>query len=323
MALTFIRLSGESAMIRSSFAPRAATRSYYFAAVLCVIAFAIPVRIASAQGPRIRPGRYKIQNAASDKFMDIDRNDGTIHQWEFGNQKSQLWDIEMGGNGYVYIRSAENAMLLDIAGGAPRDEARLMLAPQNGSQSQLWMIEDAGEGLFRITSRFGKCIDVPDASRANGVGWQLWRPIEKYAEKFRFSLVADAPAGNRDRDPRDRDSDGEARGEKGAYHEGYSFGVQDARAHLRRSYARHKGQYDPDKQDAFIEGYYDGYDSGRADFSQMQSAEKQSYDSGYRFGREDYQERRNPNYTRYAERFDDRTEAYFRRGYEDGFSSPR
>jgi hypothetical protein len=220
-------------MIRSSFAPRAATRSYYFAAVLCVIAFAIPVRIASAQGPRIRPGRYKIQNAASDKFMDIDGNDGTIHQWEFGNQKSQLWDIEMGGNGYVYIRSAENGMLLDIAGGAPRDEARLMLAPQNGSQNQLWMIEDAGEGLFRITSRFGKCIDVPDASRANGVGWQLWRPIEKYAEKFRFSLVADAPAGNRDRDHRDRDNDGEARGEKGAYHQGYSFGVQDARAHLR------------------------------------------------------------------------------------------
>jgi hypothetical protein len=60
--------------------------------------------------------------------------------------------------------------------------------------------------------------------------------------------------------------------------------VQDARAHLRRSYARHNGQFDADKQDAFIEGYYDGYDSGRADFSQMQLGEKQSYDAGYRYG---------------------------------------
>jgi hypothetical protein len=65
--------------------------------------------------------------------------------------------------------------------------------------------------------------------------------------------------------------------------------VQDARAHLRRSYARYNGQFDADKQDAFIEGYYDGYDSGRADFSQMQSGEKQSYDAGYRYGRQDQQ----------------------------------
>jgi hypothetical protein len=111
--------------------------------------------------------------------------------------------------------------------------------------------------------------------------------------------------------------------EKGAYHQGYSFGVQDARAHLRRSYARYHGQFDAGKQGAFIEGYYDGYDSGRADFSQMQSGEKQSYDAGYRYGRQDYQQRRNPNYTRYADRFDPPSEPYFRRGYEDGYSSSR
>jgi hypothetical protein len=310
-------------MIRSSSPQQAATRSFYFAAVLSVIAFAITAQITTAQGPRVRPGRYKIQNVASDKFMDIDRSDGSIRQWEFGNQRSQLWDIEVAANGYVYIRSAENGMLLDIAGGNPRDEARLILAPPSGSQSQLWTIEDAGEGLFRITSRFGKCIDVPDASRDNGVYWQLWRPIEKYAEKFRLSPVADVPGGDSDRDHGRRDDDGEARGEKGAYHQGYSFGVQDARAHLRRSYERHKGQFDADKQDAFIEGYYDGYDSGRTDFSQMQSGEKQSYDAGYRYGRQDYQQTRNPNYTRYADRFDPRSEPYFRRGYEDGYSSSR
>ena len=81
-------------MIRSSFPPQAATRSFYFAVVLSVIAFAISAQITTAQGPRVRPGRYQIQNVASDKFMDIDRNDGSIRQWEFGNQRSQLWDIE-------------------------------------------------------------------------------------------------------------------------------------------------------------------------------------------------------------------------------------
>jgi hypothetical protein len=147
-------------MIRSSFPPQAATRSFYFAAVLSVIAFATTAQITTAQGPRVRPGRYKIQNVASDKFMDIDRNDGSIRQWEFGNQRSQLWDIELATNGYVYIRSAENGMLLDIAGGNPRDEARLILAPQSGSQSQLWTIDDAGEGCsesHRVLANASMC----------------------------------------------------------------------------------------------------------------------------------------------------------------------
>jgi hypothetical protein len=208
-----------------------------------VIAFAITAQVTAAQGPRVRPGRYKIQNVASDKFMDIDRNDGSIRRWEFGNQRSQLWDIEVAANGYVYIRSAENGMLLDIAGDNPRDEARLILAPQSGSQSQLLDDRRCGRGAVSNHIAF----------------WQMHQCARRLAGQR--SLLATVAA--------DR-------------------------------------------------GYYDGYDSCRADFSQMQSGEKQSYDAGYRYGRQDYQERRNPNYTRYADRFDPPPEPYFRRGYEDG-----
>jgi hypothetical protein len=323
-------------MTRFSVSRRNTVISFFVPVTFCLIAFAIAARLASAQG--LGPGRYEIQNAASDKFMDVDRSDGiTVRQWESNRQKSQQWEIENAGNGYVHIRSAENGMVLDIAGGVPRDEARLILNRPNGSETQLWSVEDAGEGLVRISSRFGKCIDVPDASRDNGVRWQLWRPIEKYAEKFRLVPVRGGPARDRDDRPAgfDRDGRGDAgrgdtgRGDTGSaeketYHQGYSLGMEDAQAHLRRSYARHKGQYNPERQDAFVEGYYDGYDSGRTDTNEMmQPMEKQSYDLGYRFGRQDYQQRNSPNYTRYADRFDTRSEPYFRRGYESGYNPAR
>jgi hypothetical protein len=307
-------------MTRSIVNKRTISISFFVLAILSLNTLAAQAQMNGAQSPYIRPGRYEIQNAASEKFMELDRSDGTtVWQWEAGHQKNQQWDIEDAGYGYVHIRSAENGLFLDIAGGVARDEARLFLTRPSGSESQLWIIEDAREGLVRISSRLGKCIDVPNASRENGVRWQLWKPVDRYAEKFRLLLLA-GPSGP---ERGDRDLDGEGKGEKGAYHHGYSFGVEDAQAHLRRSYARHKGQYNAEWEEAFIEGYYDGYDNGRTDTAGMQATEKQSYDLGYRFGRQDYEGKKNPNYTRYADRFDARSEPYFRRGYEDGYHSAR
>lgn len=74
---------------------------------------------------------------------------------------------------------------------------------------------------------------------------------------------------------------------------------------------------------AFIEGYCDGYDAARPDTSVMRSEEKDSYDDAYRLGQKDYREGREPNYARYADRFNPRFEPFFRRGYADGYYSAR
>jgi Ricin-type beta-trefoil lectin domain-like len=309
--------------------------SVAFRLVLLVAAFcwmaaaAVPAQ-RNDRPPSRRAGRFTIQNAASDKFMDIDRNDGsTVRQFDASNQRSQMWDIEEAGNGYVRIRSAENGKFLDIMGGIPRDEAHLMVNPPNGGDSQLWIIEDAGEGLVRITSRFGKCIDDPDASRDSGIRWQLWRPIEKFAEKFRMLPVEGAPGremGDRDRDrggELEHDHDHGGRGKQSAYHQGYILGVEDAQARIERSYSRHRDQYDSERQEAFMQGYNDGYDSGRMDTSRMEARERDIYDQGFRRGRRDYEDRNNPDYMRYADQFDERSERFFRRGYEAGYNSFR
>ncbi len=92
---------------------------------------------------------------------------------------------------------------------------------------------------------------------------------------------------------------------------------------MRRTYARHKGDYNSQWEESFIEGYYDGYDAARPDTTVMRSDEKDLYDAAYRSGQSDYRGGREPNYSRYSDRFDSRSEPFFRRGYTDGYYSSR
>jgi hypothetical protein len=223
-------------MIRSSFPPQAATRSFYFAAVLSVIAFAITALLRLRRVPASEPGdtRSKMLPAISSWIST-----GTTEVSASGN--SAIKEARCGISSWrQMVMSTSDPQKTGCFWTSPGQSSRRSAPDSRAAERQSEPALDdrrCGEGLFRITSRFGKCIVVPDASRDNGVYWQLWRPIEKYAEKSRLSLVADVPGGDRDRDHGRRDDDGEARS-KAAHHQGYSFGVQDARAHLRRSYAR-------------------------------------------------------------------------------------
>jgi hypothetical protein len=283
---------------------------------LAAWSIASPSAPAQTQNMSVAPGRYEIECMPSRKVLSVDPRDGhTIRQWDSEHQLNQQWDIEDAGYGYIYIKSALNGMAIDIEGGISKDEALLTLTQPGGGETQLWRIDDAGEGRVMIVSRLGRAVDLPDASTRNGVRLQIWRVMPLDAEKFRLIRVS-GPS------PRTfSDSEGNWTGEKRAYDLGYSLGAQDARAQLRRTFQRHRGEYDPQWQDSFIEGYYDGYDVGRTDKSWIRPEERDYYDAGYRLGRQDYQSGRKSNYTRYSDRYDSRSEATFRRGYEDGYYS--
>jgi Ricin-type beta-trefoil lectin domain-like len=298
--------------------------------VFVLVILAITVAFFAAAGtPPLQasyagPGRYEIQCLGSNKYLSATKQEGNfVLQWEATNSPNQWWDIEDAGYGYFFIKSADSGMALDIEGGVSRDEARIIVSPPANSESQMWRLEDQGGGAMRILTRQGKAIELPDDNQHNGARFMLWRPIDKNAERFRLRLIA--PAQRRDRD-RDRDKDNDDRrgegnwaGEKSTYHLGYSLGVQDSRAQLRRTFARHRGEYDRQWEEAFIEGYYDGYDNGRTDVSLMRDEEKEIYNAGFRRGRQDFDQGKKPNFMRYADQFDQRSEPFFRRGYEDGY----
>jgi hypothetical protein len=290
-------------------------------------------RTPSPQSAYAGPGRYEIENVASGKVLDLNRQDQrTVVQWSRGRAPSQQWDIDDAGNGYVTIKSAASGLAMDVDGGRARDGARVITSQPTGSDSQLWRIEGGGSEV-RFTSRLGMALDLPHGSREDGVEYQTWSGASQDNQRFRLVRVGGPVVANpnvyggdrdreRDRD-RDRDRDSNVSDEKRSYDRGYHFGAEDFKARQRRTYARHKGQYNPQWEQAFIEGYYDGYDAARPDTNVMGEEEKESYDDAYRLGQKDHREGREPNYARYADRFAPRFEPFFRRGYADGFYSSR
>jgi len=294
----------------------------YNARVLVLIA-AIGLIGASARaqtpGPGYAgPGRYEIENVASGKVLDLNRQDQhTVVQWPRTHAQSQLWDIEDAGNGYVYVKSAATGLAMDIDGGRARDGARVITSRPAGSDSQLWKIE--GRGSERFTSRLGIALDLPHGSHDDGVEYQAWSGAGEDNQRFRLVWISGPVAAN----PNAYGAESNVSDEKRAYDRGYHFGVDDFKLRLRRTYVRHKGQYNPQWEEAFIEGYYDGYDAARPETNVMRAEEKDSYDDAYRLGQKDYREGREPNYARYTDRFDPRFEPFFRRGYADGYYSAR
>ena len=305
-----------------------------------------------AQFPRAYsgPGRYEIENIASGKALDADIRDGrTLRQWTAvhqgdqpnppNNLRNQQWDIEDAGYGFVRIKSAQTGSVLDVEQPNVRAAVPVFLSRPGNAETQLWKIEELVPGEVKIISRLGKSLDLPDGSHSNGTHLQIFPSNPGDNQKFRFFRV-DGPRRSepdfqesrfRDRiapDRLERHERGEAeRGEaerrggteRDGYDLGYGLGLDDSRSQLRRSYARHKGQYHPQFEEAFIEGYYDGYDNGREGSSRMRDTDRDPYDAGYRLGRQDSQESRRPDYMRYADRFDPRSEPFFRRGYADGY----
>jgi hypothetical protein len=271
------------------------------------------------------PGRYEIAVVASGKLLSLDeRSQHTVFQWSALHSNNQRWDIEDAGDGFVYIRSAVNGMALDIEGDYARDGSPAIVSRPGRGDSQLWRIIVVDDGRVNFVSRLGLALSLPKGSDENGAQMQV-RTLRDAGihedQKFRLTWISApvaVPFGNR-YEGHDRD----ARDEKNWYDLGYSAGVQDFTAHLNRSYARHRSEYSPHGEAAFIEGYYDGYDAGRIDRGRMHDEERDSYDAGYRLGQQDQREGRKPNYMRYSDRFNERSEADFRRGYEDGYYSTR
>jgi hypothetical protein len=310
---------GEIVMSGTAARYRALSFSVIWIAVISVGAAPAAARTPDPQNTYSGPGRYEIENAASGKVLDLNRQDQrTVVQWPRTHKPSQQWDIVDAGNGYAYIKSAATGLVMDIDGGYPRDGARVITSQPSGSDSQLWKLEGSG-GERRFTSRLGISLDLPHGSRDDGVEYQVWSAASQDNQRFRFVWISGpAPVNSNN-----YGADSPVPEEKRAYDRGYHMGADDFKARLRRTYVRHKGQYNPQWEDAFIEGYYDGYDAARPDTNVMRAEEKDSYNDAYRLGQKDYRDGREPSYTRYADRFDPRSEPFFRRGYADGYYSAR
>src|SRR6202140_2349007 len=205
-------------------------------ALISVSAFAIPLSQAQSPSGYSGPGRYQIENVASGKVLDADIRDGrTLRQWAaaYGsdqlnppnNTRNQQWDIEDAVSGFVHIKSAQTGMNLDVQQPNIREAVPVILSRPGTDQTQLWRIEDVGQGQVKITSRIGKSLDLPNGSHSNGTHFQVFPPNSGDNQKFLLIRIdgrghEDAARDHRRDHDADRDEhhEGEFRGRDNEFH---------------------------------------------------------------------------------------------------------
>jgi hypothetical protein len=164
------------------------------------------VLTAAAQAPQApfnAPGRYEIESVASGQVLDVSASDNQkVQEYTRTDRENQQWDIQPAGGGYFYIRSAGTGKVLSLADGSSRKGAQVIVYAQRGSDDQLWQIQSVAPAQFKIISKYGRMLDVPNGSDERGTRLQIWDPRDNKNQRFRLVLVSLAsPSSYRDGNP--------------------------------------------------------------------------------------------------------------------------
>lgn len=151
-----------------------------------------------AQGGFTGPGRYRIEIVATGKALDLRQEDNkTVQQWSSGGSQNQQWDVQDAGDGYFYIESVANNLVLGIDGSRVRDGSRVItdrLDQNDGNQKwQKWKIVEARGGNYTIISISGKSLESPSGNREDGAGLQVSRPVGRENQRFMLIRLGDLP----------------------------------------------------------------------------------------------------------------------------------
>ena len=104
----------------------------------------------------------------------------------------------------------------------------------------------------------------------------------------------------------------------GYYEEGYIDGANDARNNLENDYRRYRSKFEDQYESHYRTGYDDGYASVRP-FARWTDEQKNVYDQGFDDGEDDKRRNISRLPARYEGQYDRSFEAYYRRGYLDGY----
>lgn len=99
-------------------------------------------------------------------------------------------------DGVYRLRNAAEGLLLEVPGGSGRSGTRVRLAPEDGTDAQLWRLAAVhpGGALYHLENvAGGKRLDVTGAATDDGVPVQLWSPNAYGAQEWLLEHHLDAP----------------------------------------------------------------------------------------------------------------------------------
>ncbi|GIE78514.1 hypothetical protein Aph02nite_44640 [Actinoplanes philippinensis] len=128
-----------------------------------------------------------IVNVNSGRCLDVANaqvgNGVPIQQWDClgSGQKNQIWwfanETHIGEYYWYNVVTTLDGQCLDVTGGSGATGNGVPVQQWNcltGQTNQQWRLEIVGYGIRLIARHSGKCLDVVNASKANGARLQQW-----------------------------------------------------------------------------------------------------------------------------------------------------
>ena len=139
-------------------------------------------------------GYYTIRSKVGNRVLDIDKGsaeDGANAQvWAPSGCSPQIfylgWNEGLQGN-CIQLRTSPGKYL-DSANGAGKTNVQQWTG--NGSEAQVWVFEDAGDGWVYIRNMHGYYLDVKDAADNNGANVQAWTFNGTDAQKWKLLPIS-------------------------------------------------------------------------------------------------------------------------------------
>ena len=142
-------------------------------------------------GQTIPDGTYRIAWAAdTSKCVDVagvsTGEAANVHLWTYSGGANQQFDVVYQGNGFYSLRARHSGKRLDLHYQCIAPGANVEQYSQDGTDTQNWMIKDAGDGTYYIVNSIGLYLDVNGGASADGTNIQGWYGNGTRAQKWKF-----------------------------------------------------------------------------------------------------------------------------------------
>ncbi|MBR1531911.1 MAG: RICIN domain-containing protein [Eubacterium sp.] len=110
-----------------------------------------------------------------------------VQIYKTGRKTNQMWTLGKEGDFY-YIKSKKNEKVIEVPNGNAVTDQKLEVNTYDGSDRQLWRLEDMNDGTYSLHSKLNDSFvwDVQGANRNNGSKIMLHSQNRNNNQRFRF-----------------------------------------------------------------------------------------------------------------------------------------
>ena len=139
----------------------------------------------------IANGTYRIASAVDlNKGLDVagvsTAEAANVHLWAYSGGANQQFEVTYQGSGFYSISPKHTGKRLDLHYRAITPGANVEQYSTDGTDTQNWMIKDAGDGYYYLVNSNGLYMDVYGGSSDNGTNVQGWKGNGSIAQKWKF-----------------------------------------------------------------------------------------------------------------------------------------